>query len=58
MGRNEIMNFFFELVSLLIFCLVEEIEERSILNNVEKKNYFYRWKVFEIKVILIKFKII
>lgn len=40
MGRNEIMNFFFELVSLLIFCLVEEIEERSILNNVEKKIIF------------------
>ena len=51
------MNLAFESVSQLILCSVEETEERSTLNNAEKKNHFYRWKVFGIKVKLIKFKI-
>lgn len=50
------MNLSFESVSQLILCSVEETEERSTLNNAEK-NHFYRWKVFGIKVKLIKFKI-
>ena len=57
MGRNETMNLAFESVSQLILCSVEETEERSTLNNAEKKNHFYRWKVFGKKVKLIKFKI-
>ena len=51
------MNLSFESISQLILCSVEETEERSTLNNAEKKNHFYRWKVFGIKVKLIKFKI-
>ena len=46
------MNLSFESVSQLILCSVEETEERSTLNNAEKKNHFYRWKVFGIKVMV------